>query len=354
MKLKKLLVGALSAALIFSSASFAFAAADPTSGELGGQGNVEGAVKTDFFKVELPTVANTDTTYNFILDPQELIKATDAANYTGLTKANFEDGATVFFKNSDSKYSSKSNALTATNLGSVDADITVEATLSDTVSGAEAIKFNSDSTFEGDTDTSMYLAMTEVSATEPAESAVEKEGDTTKATLTSKIDKNPVSSFEKAVENGEYVYKLKSDAPKDKTYSFAMTGKCNPAGDWTKAKTVQPKVLVTWEVAEATNDKAPSIATTAYTATANTPLEITVDLGAGSKAATGIESVTYLNKAGEAKTVDATTGYTYANSKVTLTAATIDTFVGSSNTTRTYKITFNDTAKTAVDIVLSK
>lgn len=359
MKLKRLLVGALSAAMIFSSVSFAFAADDKT-GQLGGQGTVEGAVQTDFFKVQLPTVADTDTTYDFILDPQQLIKATNAANYEGLTKANFEDGATMFFKNSETKYSSTSNGLTATNLGSVDADITVEATLSDTVSGAEAIKFTEDKTFKDDTDTSVYLAMTEVSTgeAEPAVKAVTTKDNVTKATLNGKIDKNPSSSFEKALDSGEYVYKLKSDAPKDKTYSFALTGKCNPAGDWTKAKALQPTVLVTWEVAEASKDKAPSTEKKTYKMNAGTALPIKVDLGTGDAAATTVKEIKHFDASGTEIVLPAA-AYTYADKTITITSARIDAFftflngIGS-DATKKLIVVFDDKASTRAEVTLTR
>ena len=66
--------------------------------------------------------------FDFILDPQELIYKTNASAYDGQT---FEEGATLFFKRSDGEvlenYSSTSDAVTITNMGSTPIDVSITA-----------------------------------------------------------------------------------------------------------------------------------------------------------------------------------------------------------------------------------
>ncbi len=88
--------------------------------------------------------------------------------------------------------------------------------------------------------------------------------------------------------------------------------------------------------------KAPSIPTKSYTSAAGKDVVISVDLGEAPKDATGIESVSYIGGSGAVKTVEAA-NYEFNAGKLTLKGA-INT------ATRTYTITFNDTAKTAVDV----
>lgn len=98
---------------------------------------------------------------------------------------------------------------------------------------------------------------------------------------------------------------------------------------------------------------APSIATTSYTMTAGTDLEVTVDLGGAGLAATGIESVAYVSPSGATKPV-ADTDYSFAGTKLTLKSAHIDAALDAGITSRNYVITFNDTAKTKVTITVEK
>lgn len=88
--------------------------------------------------------------------------------------------------------------------------------------------------------------------------------------------------------------------------------------------------------------KAPSIPTTSYTSAAGKDVVINVDLGEAPKAATGIESVSYVGGSGAVKTLEAA-NYEYNAGKLTLKGA-INT------ATRTYTVTFNDADKTAVDV----
>lgn len=92
-------------------------------------------------------------------------------------------------------------------------------------------------------------------------------------------------------------------------------------------------------------DAAPSIAITTYTLTADTPLTVNVDLGAGNSAASDVSAV---RNGSSNLPSDA---WSYADGVLTFTAARVNTLVNA-NVSRTYTVVFNDTAGTTVDIVL--
>lgn len=139
-----------------------------TTTGLTGEGSFEGVVEATKYNVVLPTVpAGSEDMYNFILDPQGLIKETEAAKYEAAT---FEDGKYLFFKNTDgtTDYSSESDALTAYNLSSMDVVLTVEGK----VTGATDLTFVAGAPTEGlniqlgiadaaDTATTQYFAVAE-------------------------------------------------------------------------------------------------------------------------------------------------------------------------------------------------
>lgn len=97
---------------------------------------------------------------------------------------------------------------------------------------------------------------------------------------------------------------------------------------------------------------APSIATTTYTMTAKTAVNIPVDLGVGNLAATGISKITY-EKSGSVRDLDATS-YTYANGVLTLSATYVDSLLSGGVSSREHTIIFNDSAATTVTITLQK
>lgn len=213
---------------------------ETATGTIQGSGDVEAIVDKDIFAVVLPTVADHASTFNFILDPQEVIKSTNNAAYPGAT---FNDHTGVYFNSATDTYGKDSAVLTATNKSSYDVDITLSATasaLSDSTKGY-TIPLTSDDTFAGDTTTSLYLALVSGGQTEPLTSKG--------ATITSKIAALP-DAYEIAYDNAsnEYKYQLKASATGFETSTFNMTGACNKNADWTIAKDATPTVDVTWDV----------------------------------------------------------------------------------------------------------
>ncbi|MDE6433395.1 MAG: hypothetical protein K2L07_04125 [Lachnospiraceae bacterium] len=233
-------------------------------GNITGSGDVEGIVNKDVFKVVLPTVAAGDTTFNFILDPQGLIKDTDGSKYTnatfdaaakGLYFANPQDGGST-------KYMASSPALTATNKGTVDVDVTLTATAdADSLKDADkgyTIGLAADDTFANDKTTSVYLAL--VSGDQTA--ALTADG----ATITDTLAAAPSDAYEVTYNStsSKYEYGLTAAAQAAdytgfKSLDFNLTGACNTDADWAVAEDAAPSVNVAWtlekHIDELTYDK---------------------------------------------------------------------------------------------------
>ena len=240
---KKILAAGLAVSMVMGS-SVAVLAED-ANGELSGSGNLEQLEATDIFNVKLPTIDESTTTFNYILDPNGLIKESGTdGRYTGKT---FEEGATLFFQNinnkTDSKdYSKTSDKLTAINESTQDVEISVKAT----VASVSGVKMDADGTF-GTDGGNLYLALTDGTDTE----AITENG----AELTATIAKT------------DGVYKVKWDAAKElyvkeldstktdadfQKYEFQLTGACKSDTVWDTMKDTPPVVDVVWSVKDFT------------------------------------------------------------------------------------------------------
>lgn len=94
-------------------------------------------------------------------------------------------------------------------------------------------------------------------------------------------------------------------------------------------------------------DAAPSISTTTYTYTPGTAVEVPVNLGVGTLAATGVTSVSF-NNSGTVTSLPSTR-WSYSNGKVIFNGDYCGLL---NNATRVHTITFNDAAKTTVNVTL--
>lgn len=161
------------------------------------------------------------------------------------------------------------------------------------------------------------------------------------------------------------------------TASFIIGGKINKNADWSgyagetkitmsatytfealDAKGVEDntKLEGSYNSVEATAPTvptAPSIETTTYTLTADTALNVTVNLGTGDKAATGISKITYLNSTNQTKDLDIT-NYTFEGNTLTLKAEYLNTVIPALNPSRDYTIIFNNNPSTSISITVSK
>lgn len=227
--------------LVIMSMSFSVSSysQDIGEGNTEGIGNMEGIVKKDIFQVDMPI--NTDNVFNFILDPQGLINATDGAAYDG---KKFEEDSTVFFKRSDGTveedYSNKSDPVTITNRSSVPVDVLVEVRIDP--SSIEGITMSEDKEFKDHADASLYLAIMDEENVVP----VGRDG----ASIQTTIKAAPEEAYEVVCENDEYVYKMKKnlDGIIFPAYSFQLTGAANGKGDWSELENISPKIVITWKV----------------------------------------------------------------------------------------------------------
>lgn len=326
---------------------------DQAQGTLGGTGNVAGIVDKNVFHVVVPAIQDESTYYDFILDPQGLINKTNGVSFGAGVTYDDTQVRTLYFRNipgdalagSTYDYSNVSQGFQVTNKSTMDVDVTFTAeltNLNDGITLAEKEDFK-DADGNVTTDTSIYMG---IKKDAEAAVAVQDGGSTVSATLT----KAPADAYKEGwTEDGGFVYEL--DPTATATFSdtiFKLTGASNSAGDWVAFKdaTVAPKLEVTWKVVEHTTK--PSIATTTYTRVSGQPLAITVNLGTAPDNATGIESITFVNPTGVTKTLAVGTDYTFAGTTLTINSNVVDGLTAD----RTYKVTFNDTAKTAVDITV--
>ncbi len=359
---KKVLAVVLSTTMVIGG-SFTVFAEDPapTSGSADGAGASEGHVDKAIVDVVLPTT--TATTFGYTMDPERLITATDAAKYAEGTVFPTTGDTGVYFLTETNKYANTSNMVQVVNKGAVDQMLTVEAQLTASEGGKDIAIVNEAPTDEATT-AGLYLAAKVAKVTQALS--------TNKATWIINLKGND-ANYEVAVKDNAYVYQKKtSGLTAWKAADIEVTGAVTD-GIAVASDTTAPKITLTWkfeaipqtapswtantelsDYSDAPASAAPSIATTSYVAAADTPVEITVDLGTGAEAAEGIASITYLNKSGATKTVEENSGYTFSNNKITFTADTVNAFVTSSNDTRVYTITFDDEADTAVEVTFTK
>lgn len=237
---KKILAAGLAVSMVMGSSVVAFAA----EGSGSGSGSLDVVEKSDVFDVVLPT--DSGTTFDYILDPTGVIKATEAEKYGGAT---FADGATVFFANAattegdPATYSATSDAIKAVNKSTMDVDITVKASVAE-VSG---ITMASSGTFDADdTSAGLYLALKD-SDTNNSDTAVTADGVELTSTIAA-LD----GAYETKYVDGKYVKQLKADATGFEEYSFQLTGACNPKGEWAGLTEEPPVVSVVWSIEDPT------------------------------------------------------------------------------------------------------
>lgn len=157
--------------------------------------------KEKIISLELPlTDGMSRSPFDFIMDPQGLIEATDAARYGDIR---FEEGATMYFENTNGEYdySHQSDFLEVISRSTVPIRVTVEARVENL-------------------NQSIYLAL------------VDNYG-----------NEIPIDS------DGTAVIDTEMEACEDEdtysTYAFALTGTCNPDADWSNVSE-QPSITITW------------------------------------------------------------------------------------------------------------
>ena len=199
------------------------------------------------FQVLFPT--NTEDVFDFIMDPQELIAQTHAAAYGNLS---FEEGATLFFRRREEAgvdYSSSSDSLVITNLGTADVELVVTAIISSDSLGA--IVMTEDGTFMDDQEASLYLALTDGEQMVPIDPET---GAVLHAVLPGSGGKDGTAeqggAGEQAGAEEQSGTGEQSGAGEQKgtgrEYRFWLVGAVNRNGDWAEIGAASPKVTVTW------------------------------------------------------------------------------------------------------------
>lgn len=296
-----------------SIASFAEDAVTEPEGEetttttgLTGEGSFEGTVEATKYNVVLPTVpTGSEDMYNFILDPQGLIKETEAAKYEAAT---FEDGKYLFFKNTDgtTDYSSESDALTAYNLSSMEVELTVEGK----VTGATDLTFTAEAPEEG---LNIQLGIADAADTATTQYFAVAEGATdATATYTASLAALSADKFDITYDETDgYVYDYES------TFKTSITGESidystidgvagagfklvgaianDTDGDKWEDYDGTPSVEIVWSMADPNAvpevvDEAPNVngQTTVALTNNETGHTVTIDLGEGDLKATGL------------------------------------------------------------------
>ena len=266
---KKVAAIGLAATMLMGSMATAFAA----EGGASGSGNYEGYVEeTSVFSVDVPTDASATQGFDFFVDPNGLLAATNYARMTGATADDFEADATLFFTRTPVaedtvnnvaevvKYGKDSESITFTNKSSYAVNVEVSAA----VTGVDGITLGA---VEDDTTApTIYLALVAPGADgNNATTPITASG----AAVTGSID-GENSNFEIVYEAADadagteagyrYVERTATDdaplAPWN-TYSFNLTGECG--GTWTADQAeAEPTVTLTWKV---TDPEATSAAT---------------------------------------------------------------------------------------------
>lgn len=247
---KRLATLALAATMVVGSGITAMATETtpaPGTGSSTGTGDYEGYVEeTSVFSVIVPTDASSTKGFNFFVDPNGLLAATNYARISGATEDDFEADATLFFERTPDadatpavvKYGKDSEEITLTNKSSYEVNVEVSAT----VAGADKITLGE--VKDDTTDPTINLAI--VSGSDSA--AITAEGGKLVGTIAGED-----SNFEvkwNATDN-KYEYGLKDDADDTawKTYSFHLTGACG--GTWSADQAeVEPQVTLTWKVTD--------------------------------------------------------------------------------------------------------
>ncbi len=371
MRTKRFLAVVLSAAMVVGNSAIAFASStatsSPATATLSGIGRLEGPVSSNVFKVELPTVPEGPSGLDFILDPQELIKATkgerylssNAKNGTGISvnsKSDITDSSLYFATsvNGAVKLGPESGEMKIVNKSTRAVTASINAHFSAVPSD---ITVSSDKTFEGNTQPSFYLAL----KADGNETSISE----TNAVVGTKVLDSAASYYTKEYvsANDSYVYTLTSaneaaNESKFDKYTFSLTGTSNTKADWAEVTPIAVgatslKVDLVFNISEK-QPAAPSIqGGNEYVMTSGKGVPVQFDLGFGTLAATNITSVTFNNGSSVLPTdkykFDAATG------KLVFTSALVDTLMASSTfTEREYTITFNDTAKTQLTVTLKK
>lgn len=245
-KYRSVLASILTAAIILGSAT----AVNAAQGSGQGNGSLDIVKYPDVFQVVLPT--NVGSRFNYILDPTGILFTNGADKYAS---SSFAPGKTMYFRHEPASgsdiaiYNEISEPVTAYNKSNIDVEIRVQAKL-DTPKGIMLAS----ASVAGDTSTDpkMYLALTKGS--KDTEKAITEQGIVATASIPSaKVHYKTIYDSRSATYKN-VLNASASNASEEQygtyfaSYSFMLTGDCNPGGDWAGLKDGLPAVSLVWAI----------------------------------------------------------------------------------------------------------
>ncbi len=329
--LKSSLAIAVSAATILGNALPALATDPITSGTGTGAGTSTGHLDTSYIEATFPTGKTISDYFNFYIDAEDIIGSNQGVKFTSDGSAVTANDELVYFP-AASGFASTSQDIEITIKNYQKVDVTATAT----VSGAEGFEFvesaDAIDNTTASTSAALYLGL---KVGDKAYVPITADG----ATSTSEFA-GQSTNFEVTGTAGSYSANPKNDATWGKIV-LKMTGKAQLVSDATPIK--NPTINFTWSVTLHSDDAAPSISTASYTMTSGQPVDITVNFGSGSLAATSITGITYKNSTGADRTL-ATSDYTVEGTTLTIKSSVVDNLLTNNVNSRTYTVTFNNDA----------
>jgi len=371
-KFSKVIAIALAATMVFGSSLTAFATEPVTTGDSTGVGKSEGHVEKKATNVVLPTITEGTTPFAYTMDPERLISETTHGKYGDTVEFPASNDTGVYFNNGkkggdgDDKdnivYANSSSALSVINKSSHNIALTVKA---EATAGAKDIPLVAQSAIATATDASLYLglkvgseAATAIASDAAATKTVTVNGTPGNFKVAVKSDKSGYEYRALTLDEWKAAAEANADGDQDAydatwaNTSFQLEGEVTDKFAIT-SDTTAPSIKVTWSWTDPTSNAAPSIATTSYTVDGTADQAIAIDLGLGDDAATGIASITFLSTSGATKTLAADM-YALSGTTLTIKKEQIAAWIDAGIESRAYKITFNDTASTEVEVTFTK
>lgn len=364
-KFKKVVAIALTATMVLGCSITAFAG--DNDGSSTGAGTSEGHVEKKATSVVLPVITEGQTPFAYTMDPERLIAETSHGKYGSAVEFPASNDTGVYWNNGkkggtgDDKdnivYANTSPLQKVINKSSHAINLTVDVAAS---SATTDIPLVAKSAIASAEDASLYLGL-KVGSDDPVAVTT-----AAAATKTVSIAGTP-ANFKTAVTSDGKGYEYRAltldeykalDGNGSKTQddfdgtwsdaSFQLEGSVT-SGKAITSTTTAPTVTVTWSWVDPSATAAPSATATQAVLEAGKPATVTVSLGLGDLAATGISAFTIKSTN---RNWYAEGGVTYSDGAISIPADYVDYLI-SDESAREVNIIFNDTAKTSVDVTLA-
>lgn len=327
-----------------------------------GKGEIEGLVNTKVFQVTLPV---SDSTLDYVADPQGLIYQTNAAKHPDTV---YDENSNVFFRNDNfttddgrtvTRYSDVSNPLKVVNKSSCAVNVVARVSAYYEQGADNLVKLAADKNWDNIKDPSIFLSV--IRSDDGSQTVLSQK----EQIITAAVPGCP-DAYKSVYENEIYKYRLMSDeelaafrsdsnnADKDtefKEFALSMTAQCNSSGEWnSELKYDFPSTAIIWNVGFAASAK-PCISTTEYTVAYSSAIDIPYSLGAFDSAATGIASMKYTAADGSELVISNGDGYVNTTDD---TIALTSEFAYYAHGTEggVLRVVFNDPEETAFSITL--